>query len=138
MPRRPRLGVETLVARLRHPLLFPHHLQQPAPLLRRLRKVHLLPDARVSVAVARRIFQEHAEIRRGSPGPARIEHQAPSDRDHIGLIVRQDGFGLARLGDLPHRHGRDAGSLPHRVRQRHLVAGFGVCLSDTPPLVVQM
>ena len=35
-------------------------------------------------------------------------------------------FGLARLGDLPHRHGGDAGSPPHRVRQRHLIAGFGV------------
>ena len=80
------------------------------------------------VAVARRIFQEHAELGGGVPGPMRAVHQPPRDRHHVGLAVGEDGLGLARLGDLADRHGGDAGAPPHRFSQRHLVAGLGVDL----------
>ncbi|KAG1312310.1 hypothetical protein G6F63_016268 [Rhizopus arrhizus] len=55
------------------------------------------------------------------PRPARVVEHAARERDHVGLPLRQDVFGLLRFGDQPDRNGGHADLALDRFCERHLV-----------------
>ena len=55
--------------------------------------------------------------------PRRVAQRLAAEQHDVGLARLEDVLGLLRLGDQPDRPRRDAGALPDRRGERHLVAG---------------
>src|SRR5215471_14871752 len=116
---------------LRLSLLFAHDLfGKPVPTF----PDHALPRAEGggaeqlpllggwSTPIWRRRGDVTSKFSGGVPAPARVVKHAARQRDHVGLARGNDFFGMAGLCDQADRGGADAGRLPDRLRERHLVA----------------
>ena len=73
--------------------------------------------------ILRRPFDLDAERLGGVPAPVRVVKKRARQRDHVGLAVSDDGFGLLRGGDQADRAGRDTDLALDLLGERNVEAG---------------
>src|SRR6476646_10545576 len=73
--------------------------------------------------VLHRRYDPEAQFGRGAPWKIRITQGLTRHQDEVGIALRQDRFGLVRVGDEADGAGGDTGFATDSRRERHLVTG---------------